>query len=300
MTTINFIKKTPIIFIFIFIESFCYGQYYSSGGYQGGLYGQGGDQTLNSYRVITKAVLQDAYASAGQMSKDLNTILPTNQPYDGNPWNYNGTESLNAVPEAMVDWILVELRDATDSSLIIAQRAALLLDNGNIADTNMSASVSFNNIQPGNYYLCLHHRNSLPVMSKDPVAIPTTTQYDFSDTLNHPPYGGGSKALIEVDPGVYAMIGGDVNSDGTLKYSGPGNDRGLVLQLIVNQTGSTSITATTDGYYNEDVNMNGTVKYSGPENDPSIIIQNIVNMTGSASITAIYVTPVPVGVKANP
>ncbi len=296
----NKFRKTFFLFIILVSATNIFSQYFPTGGYQGGMYGQGGDQTLNSYRVISKTMLQDAYAGSGQMSKDLNAILPNNQPYAGNPWNYSGNESLNTFPEAVVDWILVELRDKADSSLIIAQRAALLLDDGNISDTNLTASVTFDSIPPGDYYLCLHHRNSLPVMSANPIPVPTPVKYDFSDTLNHPPYGGGNKALIELEPGIYGMIGGDVNSDGVLKYSGPNNDRGLVLQLIVNETGSTSITNTINGYYDEDINMNAVVKYSGPNNDPSIIIQNLVNLTGSTSITTIFVTPVPPGVKANP
>ena len=249
--------------------------------------------------VSTKTILQGNYAGGGQMTTNLNPIIPIDQPFNRLPWNYMGMENLNPLPIItfapvnMVDWILVELRDASDSSLIVAQRAAILLDNGSVVDTNLSNSISFEGTPPGNYYICLHHRNSLPVMSANPVTLPNSVLFDFSDPAANPPYGGIAQALIELEPGIYGMIGGDVNSDGILKYSGPGNDRALVLQLIVNQTGSSSITATTDGYFDEDNNMNGTVKYSGPQNDPSLIIQNIVTLTGSPSITSVFSTPVP-------
>jgi len=259
-----------------------------------------------STQVNAKTLLQGNYAGSGQMNPNLVTIIPDDQPFNRLPWNYTGGENLNSAnensdaPANMVDWILVELRSAEDSSLIVAQRAALLMDDGNIADTNLAASITFDSVPPGNYYLCLHHRNALPVMSANPIPTPNSFLYDFSDPVSNPPFGGVSQALIELEPGIYGMIGGDVNSDGILKYSGPNNDRGLVLQLLVNQTGSTSITTTINGYYDEDISMDGTVKYSGPDNDPSIIIQNLVNLSGSTSITTIFVTPVPVGVKANP
>ena len=299
MKTNKIKKKIVLLFIILLTSAICYSQYFPTGGYQDGMYGKGGDQTLSTL-VKVRVFLQCPYAGNGLMNTNLQSIIPNDQPYNRIPWNHIGNETLNSIPVNMVDWILVELRDAADSSLIVAQRAAILLNDGNIADTNLAPSVNFDGVPPGNYYLCLHHRNHLPVMSANPIAIPNASVYDFSDTLNFPPYGGGSQALIELEPGVYGMIGGDVNSDGTLKYSGPNNDRGLVLQLIVNQTGSTNITATTNGYYDEDINMNGTVKYSGPDNDPSIIIQNLVNLTGLTSITTIFVTPVPPGVKTNP
>jgi hypothetical protein len=42
--------------------------------------------------------------------KDQN-ILPLTQPYSGAPYLYNGTEALTTVPEDVVDWVLIELRD---------------------------------------------------------------------------------------------------------------------------------------------------------------------------------------------
>jgi len=243
--------------------------------------------------VIVRTLLQAPYTGSGTMNTNLNALIPIDQPYNRAPWNYAGVENLASIPANMTDWILLELRDAADPSLVIARRAAVLLDDGNIADIDMVSSVNFEGVAAGNYYLCVHHRNHMPVMSANPIAIPNASVYDFSDPLNFPPYGGATQALIELENGVFGMIAGDVNSDGSLKYSGPGNDRGLILQLIVNESGSTSITTTINGYYDEDINMNGVVKYSGPGNDPSMIIQNLVNLTGSTSITSVFTTPVP-------
>ncbi|MCD4678803.1 MAG: fibrobacter succinogenes major paralogous domain-containing protein, partial [Bacteroidales bacterium] len=95
---------------------------------------------------------------------------------------------------------------------------------------------------------------------------------------------------------VFGMIGGDANKDGVLKYSGPANDRGPVLQYIVNQSGSSSITTTVSGYRGEDMNMDNVIKYSGPGNDPSLIVQNLVGLTSSTSITSVYNSIVPHGI----
>ncbi len=253
-------------------------------------------QCLDNAEVGCKVYLQGAYLSNILMDTSLNLYIPNSQPYDTLPWNYDGNENINPIPSNMVDWVLVELRDPGNPAIIISRKAGILKNNGQVLDTNLAALLNFPNINPGNYYLCIYHRNHFPVMSANPVAIPIITQYDFSDTLNFPPYGGGSNALIELETGVFGMIAGDVNKDGTIKYSGPNNDRGPVLQYIVNQSGSTSITSTVTGYREEDISMDSIIKYSGPGNDPSLIIQNLVGLTGTTSITSVYYSIVPAGV----
>ncbi len=244
--------------------------------------------------VKSKTFLQGAYQGANLMSTTLNSIIPVAQPYDTIPWNYTGSETVNPVPSNMVDWVLVELREASYPEIITSRRAALLLDNGNVVDVDLSASVNFSGISPGNYYLCIYHRNHIPVMSANPIALPNSIPYDFSDTLNFPPFGGGSKALIELESGIFGMIAGDANKDGTLKYSGPNNDRSSILQYIITESGSTSITTVVTGYSDKDIRMDSIIRYSGPNNDPSIIIQNLVGLSGSTAITTVYSSPVPV------
>ena len=187
---------------------------------------------LASQSVKCKVLLQGAYQSGSMMSTTISDYIPTYQPYNTFPWDYAGGEHINNIPGNMVDWVLVELRDYLNPSLIVSRRAAILLDNGIIADTNLSVEITFGATSPGDYYLCIYHRNHITVMSASPVNIPNAVSYDFSDTLNFPSYGGSTKALIELEPGIYGMITGDINKDGVLKYSGPDNDRSAVLQYI--------------------------------------------------------------------
>jgi len=243
--------------------------------------------------VSCKTFLQGAYQSGSAMNTAINSLIPGAQPYNVDPWNYPGIESLNSIPLNMVDWVLVELRDPANPAILVSRRAGVLLSNGDITDTNLITSVAFSEVPVGDYFLCIHHRNHLPVMTANPIPFPNTIAYDFSDTLNFPPYGGGVDALIELEPGIFGMIAGDVNKDRTIKYSGPNNDRGLVLQHIVNESGSTNITTIDTGYHDEDINMDSIVKYSGPGNDPSLIIQNLVGLTGSTAITSVFSSPVP-------
>ena len=56
-----------------------------------------------------------------------------------------------------------------------------------------------------------------------------------------------------------------------MKYTGPGNDRDLILSKI----GGVVPTNTVTGYFPEDVNLSGVVQYTGPGNDRDIILENI-------------------------
>ena len=74
-----------------------------------------------------------------EMTTSLNpSNLPLYQPYSSAPWNYGGNESVAVIPSPdIVDWVLIELRDATDASLatsgtVIAQQAAFLLKDGTV------------------------------------------------------------------------------------------------------------------------------------------------------------------------
>jgi hypothetical protein len=252
----------------------------------------------NGGRLLVKAFLQGAYKGLSTMDTALNALgyLPLSQPYTVSPWFYTGNEQLSAIPPGMVDWVLVEVRSSPDT--IVARRAALLRDNGMIYDTGLNQGILFDSLAPGSYYVVVDHRNHMPVMSAQKHTVPAASVHDLSNSGSYPAYGG-SNATADLGDGARGMISGDISKDGILKYSGPFNDRTLILQRIITETGSSSVQTTVNGYFKEDLSMNGNLRYSGPGNDPSRIIQNLVNITGSTSITSTLVSPVPAGVLKN-
>jgi len=106
---------------------------------------------------------------------------------------------------------------------------------------------------------------------------------------------------ILLETGVYGQIAGDLNADNKLIYSGPSNDRGLIISKINNlySLPPASLNSTISGYYAEDLNMNGVVKYSGPQNDQAIILTNISTLTNSTTLTSIYYGQVPVSYSSK-
>ena len=241
-----------------------------------------------------RVLLEGAYDSlTNLMRTDINPGIPLNQPYYYPPWSYTGPENLSAVPSDMADWVLVELRN-TPTGPAVDRTAGILREDGMILDAGLDGYIRFDGITAASpYYVVVYHRHHLPVMSNDPVMVPNLALHDFSDTLNFPPFGTGKKALSRLETGVYGLINGDVNNDGRLKYSGPQNDRGLIMNRIYYETGSPVITQTIEGYYQEDLTMDYTVKYSGPGNDQREIILNLVELTGSTSLTSVFECVVP-------
>ena len=154
------------------------------------------------------------------MNPDLNPILPLNQPYNNPPFNYTGMEEVDEIPGAdIIDWILVELRDAPSAAdatetTIVAQSSGFLKIDGVITDTSVINPITFNLSISDSLYLVIHHRNHLSVMSAFALkeGIFNTWTYDFTTAINKA--YGGSAGYKEFITGVYGMVTGDGNADG--------------------------------------------------------------------------------------
>ncbi|MGB0839135.1 MAG: CAP domain-containing protein [Chitinophagales bacterium] len=180
-------------------------------------------QPDSSVVVSVKTFLQGAY----DMNSNLMTthlcveeLLPDNQPYSAAPWNYAGTEQIavSQMPTNTVDWVLVELRDANDPTIVVAQKAALLMDYGGVVDIDLSTDgVWFYNIDvQQSYYLVIRHRNHLDLMSANTVTLPNADSYDFT----HPAEVlGGATQLAHIGENIYGMHSGDIDGNGNITVS---------------------------------------------------------------------------------
>ena len=120
---------------------------------------------LNAQTVIIdiKTFLEGPYNS-GVMTTTLNEQIPLSQPFTGAPWSYSGTESVTSIPADVVDWVLLELRDKNDNTQIVKKQAAFILNSGHVVDLDGISPVSFL-IENNDYYVAIHHRNHLSVLS---------------------------------------------------------------------------------------------------------------------------------------
>lgn len=233
-----------------------------------------------------RAALQGPYDPvAGRMRDDLRAqgLLPTSEPYTamGLPVVNNGpTPSVAAPvlqvtgPDAIVDWVHVELRDPVSSGTVVASCNALLQADGDIVSTNGVDPPSIMVDRPS-CKVVVRHRNHFGVMTAQPMdATAGTINADFTSSALLC-YGTGARIDRQ---GVLAMVAGNTNLDAVLRYVGSMNDRDPILQSIGGSVPTRVVTA----YATTDVNLDGAIKYTGPRNDRDIILQNIGGVVPNA------------------
>lgn len=230
-------------------------------------------------RVNIKAWLQGAYRSPAVMMIDslrIKNLIPKITPYYNSNLNAVNNPIVEAAdsaalrtagPNAVIDWVWIELRDSLKNSQAVTTRSALLRKNGTIVDMDGVSPVYFNNVASRSYYVALRHRNHLGVMTANPVLLTTSSiaQIDFTSPST-PVYGTG--ALLN-QGGIMLMWAGDVNGDGRIRYNGASNDKNTLLSRVGLATSNNVLTA----YDRADVNLDGRVRYNGAANDKNEILK---------------------------
>ncbi|MEE4178396.1 MAG: hypothetical protein V2I46_12900 [Bacteroides sp.] len=172
------------------------------------------------------------------MNTNLNTsgYLPLSQPYNQAPWNYAGTEAFSTPPAGVVDWVLVELRDApapaqaTAATIVEGWPKALLLkSDGSITETDGVTLPSLHGLTVENeLYVVVRHRNHLGVLSAGALIYADGSySYDFTQALkmafareDKAAYLNGHKLLPN---GLYGMFGGDGDGNGQIQTQDKNN-----------------------------------------------------------------------------
>jgi hypothetical protein len=212
--------------------------------------------------------------STGLMRTDLRAagVLPTTEPYSA--LGFSLANSGASVPsslfqvtgsQAIVDWVLVELRNSNAGHTVVEQRAALVRANGDVIATDGAAQIAFTNNVQGRH-VAVRHRNHLGVMTADPLASSgSVVNFTSASFQVH----GADAAQLQ--GGLRALWPGDSNRDGVVRFTGQQNDRDPLLDLIGGQVP----TLMAQGYHVEDLNMDGSVKYTGTNNDADLVLQVI-------------------------
>lgn len=178
-------------------------------------------------------------------------LIPTTSPYDSTTCDPSvfTTSGTNAI----VDWIVVELRDANDASNVLISQSALLQRDGDIVATDGVSPVAINS-PSGDYYVAVRHRNHLGILTASTVSLSeTVTHLDLSTDINA--VIGGALALRDMGNGVFAMYAGDVNTDGSI--------------LNTDITNAISLSGGITIYSGADANMDGNILNT----DIALIIQ---------------------------
>ncbi len=210
--------------------------------------------------------------TTGLMRDDLRVagVIPSAEPYTAMGYtleNSGATTSASVLAgtgnSAMVDWVLLELKNNDQSYSLAARRAAIVRKDGSVVGTDGSPVITFTSTTTVGKYLVIHHRNHLGSMMATPIAANGQTVDFTSPAIAN--YGTNGQ---QTDGTRKALWPGNANSDIYIKYTGTVNDRDPILSLI----GGTIPTSTLAGYYREDVTMDGVVKYTGTNNDRDPIL----------------------------
>lgn len=204
-----------------------------------------------NYFVEINALLEGPYdAGTGLMKDQLRAgdLIPNAEPYADMGYLHNGggyeyvldTVLTTTGPDAIVDWVFVELRSELDSSLVLVTHSALLQADGDIVAKDGISTLSFSgpNVTPGNYWVVVRHRNHLDAMSSTTIYLDSLT----TATCNLTKFGGFDNGTKQLGKWLNVLYAGDANQDHVI--SSP--DRSLMWNNR-NQFGYLTIDASLNG-----------------------------------------------------
>ncbi|MBN1340098.1 MAG: hypothetical protein JXA03_12285 [Bacteroidales bacterium] len=177
-----------------------------------------------------KVFLQGPYDTLTHLMKtnlQQSGLIPLQQPYGPalpyfeniNPcWYYTGTEAADSIPQNVVDWVLLELRDAPDAAsatpaTTIAKKALFLMHDGSIRNLDGASLPVINDTIMQGLFVIVWHRNHAGIINSNPIAPDGKGFYHYDYTagpgmIYEAPYGAS-----EIEPGVWGMAAGDGNAD---------------------------------------------------------------------------------------
>jgi len=246
----------------------------------------------STVNLTVKVMLHGAMIGVndGLMRADLQTqgLVPTVQPYHdsistrfahvlgGNELTTNAILSANAGTEdAIVDWVLVEIRDPQDSTTVIRTVSALVQRDGDVVAAQTGGDLIVGGL-PANFFVTIKHRNHLGAMTGKPVQVSNeAATADFIRMIDADLYHnvGYDTLAMTTMGGKNALWAGNANANIQTKYDGVMPDRMIIANNILLDGGNQleALNFTAKGYYMGDLNMDGETKYDGAQNDRLLI-----------------------------
>ena len=191
---------------------------------------------------LLKVRLSGPYdANTGLMKDNLRDIgyIPLTEPYTTLGYTYvNGNGNATISPtvldvtgeDAIIDWIFVELRDASDNSLVVESRCALLQADGDIVQEDGITPLAFAVAAGSLHYIVIKHRNHIAAITATTYAINQASVIDFTN-------------VATPNTGLNMLQAGDATSDGAVNAG----DRSMAWNE-----------RNTAGYLSSDVDLSGS------------------------------------------
>mgnify|MGYP006268675837 CR=1 FL=1 len=250
------------------------------------------DPVLLDVQVLLEGALLGRSENETLMRDGLrkDRLIPSEEPYgalpdfvtvkDGGAKLVNSERIQNDLGEqSVVDWVFIEIRSPIKPDSVVATRSGLLQRNGQVVDINDGPLV-FEGLMPGNYLVCVRHRNHLGAMVKNPIPLtPSVNFIDFTDTSldfweNSPQYDGYEQAVVD---GQYALWLGNTDLNQRVVFTGQNNDVDDIFNTINTAPGNSFglLNYSERGYRLADVNLTGKSIYAGQNNNSDLIFNSI-------------------------
>ncbi|GGG14467.1 hypothetical protein GCM10011344_13840 [Dokdonia pacifica] len=200
--------------------------------------------------VAPKVFLQGAATNPIAGEEDLmrdslreNGLLPTTSPY-GDGATVDPTVFTTIGANAIVDWVLVELRSGADNdnTTVVNSTAALLQRDGDIVGLDGTSNITFTE-DAGDYFIAIRHRNHIGILAAVPAPLSSTAS--TLDFTQDPAFAKGENLALSEVNGTFAMIAGD--ADGSSQI------------LNTDITEALSLAGGSEAYSTADADMNGFV-----------------------------------------
>jgi hypothetical protein len=177
------------------------------------------------YVLRARLLLEGAMRSYGEnttpiMGTDLRqrnlvpATPPREYPFTQDP--ISNTILVTAMPDSVVDWMLVEFRSELTGGTTY-YRTCLISSNGYVIDPTTFEPITITNITYGEYYVVFRHRNHLAVMTDTKERITPVKTERFLDLTDGTNVFGGASAmkLLGTRGGAkfFGMVAGAVNDD---------------------------------------------------------------------------------------
>ncbi|MEM7369896.1 MAG: SdrD B-like domain-containing protein [Bacteroidota bacterium] len=129
--------------------------------------------------VVLEVFLQGCYNPAtGKMDLFLNQngMLPLNQPFNVDPYNYMGTESVTVMPDSIVDWVLWKVIDSTTMD-VLSEGVGLLDNTGMLRDLDGMALPTVTVPAGVSFYVSATAFGHLAAMCSNPCKVKRTGKF---------------------------------------------------------------------------------------------------------------------------
>jgi hypothetical protein len=264
-------------------------------------------------KISLKIFLQGAYdASTGMMydSLRMKNLIPLTDPYRSADYSAKFTHKMNAATQAttpsvlavtgvnaIVDWVFVELHDATTPSKVIATVSALVQRDGDVVSAADGISpVQFDSISSGNYYIAIRHRNHLGTMTATTQSLTaTTTVVDFTTLTNAELWNktaGDGFEQANVGGSKKGLWAGNANVSRDVIFTSAGNDADAVFFRTMTEPTNTDFLPNyiiNPSYAAEDINMDGKVIYQSNNSEIDMLFFIVLTHPNNTSFLPIYI-----------